>query len=115
MNVLMWSYRNEIEMRAAHSSTRSPEDVMTDTNITKDQMYGAVAPGDFESMIELDRYEQRSTAFDKIISATHDHFWDPLDKKYIDFDEPFDLENEAMMPEEMQPVLRLPYVAEHLK
>ena len=28
----------------------------------------------------------RSTAFDKIISATHDHFWDPLDKKYIDFD-----------------------------
>jgi len=59
---------------------------MTDSNITKDAMYGAVAPDDFESMIELDRYEQRSTAFDKIISATHDHFWDPLDKKYIDFD-----------------------------
>jgi len=59
-----------------------------DGNITKDAMYGAVAPDDFESMIELDRYEQRSTAFDKIISATHDHFWDPLDKKYIDFDEP---------------------------
>ena len=48
---------------------------MTDSNITKDAMYGAVAPDDFESMIELDRYEQRSTAFDKIISATHDHFW----------------------------------------
>ena len=88
---------------------------MADTNITKDQMYGAVAPDDFESMIELDRYEQRSTAFDKIISATHEHFWDPLDKKYIDFDEPFDLENEALMPEEMQPILRLPYVAENLK
>ena len=88
---------------------------MTDGNITKDQMYGAVAPDDFESMIELDRYEQRSTAFDKIISATHDHFWDPLDKKYIDFDTPFDLENEAMMPEDMQPLLRLPYIAETLK
>jgi len=88
---------------------------MTDSNITKDAMYGAVAPDDFESMIELDRYEQRSTAFDKIISATHDHFWDPLDKKYIDFDEPFDLENVAMMPEEQQPILRLPYVAETLK
>jgi hypothetical protein len=85
-----------------------------DTNITKDTMYGAVAPDDFESMIELDRYEKRSTAFDKIISATHDHFWDPLDKKYIDFDEPFDLENEALMPEEMQPLLRLPYIAEKL-
>src|ERR1700742_2717737 len=67
---------------------------MTGGNITKDIMYDAVAPDDFESMIELDRYEKRSTAFDKIISATHDHFWDPLDKKYIDFDEPFDLANE---------------------
>ena len=88
---------------------------MTDNNITKDAMYGAVAPDDFESMIELDRYEQRSTAFDKIISATHDHFWDPLDKKYIDFDEPFDLENEPLMPEDMQPLLRLPYIADKLK
>src|SRR5579859_680448 len=87
---------------------------MTDGNITKDAMYDAVAPDDFESMIELDRYEKRSTAFDKIISATHDHFWDPLDKKYIDFDEPFDLKNEALMPEDMQPLLRLPYVAERL-
>ena len=65
-----------------------------DGNITKDIIYDAVAPDDFESMLELDRYNARSTAFDKIISATHDHFWDPLDKKYIDFDEPFDMENE---------------------
>jgi hypothetical protein len=82
--------------------------------ITKDSMYGAVAPDDFESMLQLDRYGARSTAFDKIISATHDHFWDPLDKKYIDFDEPFDMENVAMMPEEQSPILRLPYVAETL-
>src|ERR1700726_4016284 len=71
-----------------------------DGNITKDLIYDAVAPDDFESMLELDRYGARSTAFDKIISATHDHFWDPLDKKYIDFDEPFDMENVAMVPEE---------------
>src|SRR6201995_1385223 len=70
---------------------------MTDGNITKDAMYGAVAPDDFDSMIELDRYEQRSTAFDKIISATHDHFWDPLDKKYIDFSQPFDMEREYLV------------------
>jgi hypothetical protein len=49
---------------------------MADGNITKDAMYGAVAPDDFESMLTLDRYNERSTAFDKIISATHDHFWD---------------------------------------
>src|SRR6267142_169104 len=70
---------------------------MTDGNITKDTMYDAVAPDDFESMIELDRYENRSTAFDKISSATHDHFWDPLDKKYIDVDEPFDLNLSASL------------------
>jgi hypothetical protein len=87
---------------------------MADGNITKDKMYGAVAPDDFESMLELDRYGARSTAFDKIISATHDHFWDPLDKKYIDFDEPFDMENTAMVPEEQNGILRLPYVAEKL-
>ncbi|MBT9471533.1 MAG: ferritin-like domain-containing protein [Pseudomonadota bacterium] len=87
---------------------------MADGNITKHVMYGAVAPDDFESMLDLDRYNARSTAFDKIISATHDHFWDPLDKKYIDFDEPFDIENVAMIPEELSPVLKLPYVAQTL-
>jgi hypothetical protein len=87
---------------------------MADGNITKDKMYGAVAPDDFESMLELDRYNARTTAFDKIISATHDHFWDPLDKRYIDFDEPFDMENVAMVPEEQNGILRLPYVAEKL-
>src|SRR6201992_2505343 len=92
------------------------EDAMAaDGNITKDIIYDAVSPDDFESMLELDRYNARSTAFDKIISATHDHFWDPLDKRYIDFDMPFDLENEPLLPEEQQPFLRLPYIAEKLK
>ncbi len=35
-----------------------------DGNITKDEVYRAVAPTDFESMLELDRYNNRSTAFD---------------------------------------------------
>ncbi len=87
---------------------------MTDGNITKDIMYDAVAPDDFESMIELDRYEKRSTAFDKIISATHDHFWDPLDKKYIDFAEPWDM-NEPMQPDEQIFALQIPYVRDHLE
>ena len=76
--------------------------------ITKDEAYDAVAPNDFPAMMDVDRYGQRSTAFDKIISATHDHFWDPLDTKYIDFSEPFDMENEMIMPEEMIPEFRLP-------
>jgi len=87
---------------------------MADGNITKDLIYDAVAPDDFESMLELDRYNNRSTAFDKIISATHDHFWDPLSKDYIDFDEPFDMENEALLPEEMIGVLQTNYGKEML-
>src|ERR1700722_14502007 len=88
---------------------------MTIKNITKDIMYDAVAPDDFESMLELDRYGARSTAFDKIISATHDHFWDPLDKKYIDFDEPWDMENEALLPDDQVLSLGIPYVLDHLE
>ena len=87
---------------------------MADGNITKDVMYDAVAPDDFESMLELDRYNARSTAFDKIISATHDHFWDPLDKKYIDFDEPFDMENQMILPEDMIISMSTDYVSNHL-
>src|SRR3990167_4488395 len=85
-----------------------------DGNITKDIMYDAVAPDDFESMLDLDRYNNRSTAFDKIISATNDHFWDPLDKKYIDFDEPFDMENEMLLPEDMIISMSTDYVSNHL-
>jgi hypothetical protein len=85
-----------------------------DGNITKDLIYDAVAPDDFESMLELDRYNARSTAFDKIISATHDHFWDPLDPKYIDFSEPFDMENTMILPEKMIGPLQLDYVNEIL-
>jgi hypothetical protein len=65
-------------------------------------------------MLELDRYNNRSTAFDKIISATHDHFWDPLSKDYIDFDAPFDMENEALLPEDMIGVLQTNYGKEML-
>jgi hypothetical protein len=87
---------------------------MTIKNITKDAMYEAVAPDDFESMLNLDRYGARSSAFDKIIAATHDHFWDPLDKRYIDFDEPFDMENQALIPEELVGALQTKYVSDAL-
>jgi hypothetical protein len=88
---------------------------MTIANITKDIMYEAVAPDDFESMLELDRYGARSTAFDKIISATHDHFWDPLDKKYIDFDAPWDMATQPLLPDDMIMSLNTDYVSNHLR
>jgi hypothetical protein len=96
-------------------ATASETFAVADGNITKDAMYDAVAPDDFESMLNLDRYGQRSSAFDKIISATHDHFWDPLDKKYIDFDEPWDMDNEPLVSEDLNIAIQTDYVSNHLK
>ena len=85
-----------------------------DGNITKDLIYEAVAPDDFESMLDLDRYGARSTAFDKIISATHDHFWDPLDPKYIDFSAPWDMQTQPLVGEELVAALQTDYVKDKL-
>jgi hypothetical protein len=79
---------------------------MTALQITKDNAYDALEPTDFPAMMDVDRYNARSTAFDKIISATHDHFWDPLDKKYIDFAEKFDIENDQILPDEFFPIFQ---------
>ena len=74
--------------------------------ITYDKAYDTVAPGDFPAMLEVPRYGRRTDAFDSIISATHDHFWDPLDKNYIDFDQPFDMALTPVMPLETAVELR---------
>ncbi|MGH6869871.1 MAG: ferritin-like domain-containing protein [Rhizomicrobium sp.] len=74
------------------------------THITKDAAYDAAAPDDFPAMLDVERYGRRTTAFDKIISATHDHFWDPLDKKYIDFNQPFDLTTQKILPDRFFPI-----------
>jgi hypothetical protein len=74
--------------------------------LTRDEIYDTVAAGDFASLMNVDRYNKRTSAFDKIISATHDHFWDPLDKKYIDFDQPFDVEREYLVDPKLVAVAR---------
>jgi hypothetical protein len=67
-------------------------------HITHDAIYDTVDRDDFDAMIEVDRYARRTGAFDEIISQTEDHFWDPLDPAYVDFSQPFDVENETIMP-----------------
>ncbi|QQS11574.1 MAG: ferritin-like domain-containing protein [Rhodospirillales bacterium] len=76
-----------------------------DEHITRDPAYRAVAPDDFPAMIEPDRYEMRSDAFDGIIGATHDHFWDPFNPAYLDYGTPFDITKEHIMPPERVPEL----------
>jgi hypothetical protein len=101
------------EVAMADSAAQIPSTVR---QITKDEVYDAVPPNDFSKMLEIDRYLNRSSAFDKIISATHDHFWDPLDKKYIDFESaPWDLDTMDLQPDEMVPALLTDYVKEHFE
>ena len=74
--------------------------------ITYDKAYDTVGREDFPAMLEVPRYGRRTNAFDGIISATHDHFWDPLDKNYIDFDQPFDMATTSVVPLDMVVELR---------
>ncbi len=73
--------------------------------ITYDPIYNTVAPNDFPALLEVDRYGDRTSAFDGIISATHDHFWDPMDSAYLDFGQPFSLEESTVLPRDMIPEL----------
>ena len=84
-------------------------------SMNKDPAYNAANPSHFIPMIEENRYIERVDSFDKMISATHKHFWDPNDKSYIDFDEPFDMENEYIVdPRVFCMELRVPSVANKL-
>jgi hypothetical protein len=60
--------------------------------------YNTIDRDDFLKFIEVDRYADRVSAFDEIISATADHFWDPLDPRYVDFDAKFDMNEQMIMP-----------------
>lgn len=74
-------------------------------HITHDAIYNTLERDNFAGMIEPGRYHERTDAFDSIISATVDHFWDPTDPTYIDFSADFPLEEEMLMPREMVPEL----------
>ena len=67
--------------------------------LTYDPIYETVSS--FPAMLETERYGDRTGAFDGIIAATHDHFWDPMDQAYIDFGVPMDLTQQMIMPREM--------------
>ncbi len=74
-------------------------------DITYDRAYDTLDRDDFAGMIEVDRYADRSDDFDAIISATVDHFWDPGDPDYIDFQDDFDVASELIMPRDFIPEL----------
>jgi hypothetical protein len=77
----------------------------TERAITHDPAYEAVAADDFAAMVAVERYGRRSDAFDAIIGATHDHFWDPHNSAYLDYAQPFDLDRDSIVALERFPEL----------
>lgn len=71
------------------------------THITYDKIYNTVDRDEFTSMLDVDRYADRTDAFNDIVSATVDHFWDPTDPRYVNFDaDEFDIKNQTILPRE---------------
>ncbi|HZP20412.1 MAG TPA: ferritin-like domain-containing protein, partial [Bauldia sp.] len=82
-----------------------PKPSPTEAHITHDPAYETVAADDFAAMVEVGRYGRRSDAFDGIIGATHDHFWDPYNPAYLDFTQGWNLDSEPLLPLERFPEL----------
>ena len=53
---------------------------------TVNPAFNAVARDEFSAMIDADRYLRRSESFETLIARTNEHFWDPEDPDYIDYD-----------------------------
>src|SRR5213594_2057485 len=62
-----------------------------------DPAYQTVAPDDFPAMLEPARYARRTPHFEEIIARTEEHFWNPEDRDYIDFDQPWSA-GEPLLP-----------------
>ena len=73
--------------------------------IQYDPAYNTVSRDDFPAMLDVARYTTRSRSFDEIIARTNEHFWDPDDGDYIDFQAPWSAE-EPLLPLDFIPELQ---------
>lgn len=64
--------------------------------------------GTFQDRLRPSYFLEKSNIFNKMISLTHEHFWDPNDPAYINFNAPFDLSKYPVMPFETVPELCSP-------
>jgi hypothetical protein len=86
-----------------HHRAMNSSDKERNRKATMNPAFNAVARDDFSSMLDLKRYLDRSDRFETIIARTNEHFWNPEDPVYIDYqvappaDEP--LIPFAMIPE----------------
>ncbi len=62
-------------------------------------VYRTVGHADFLAMLAVERYAQRSPAFETLIARTNEHFWNPEDPDYIRYDTPLDPDVPILPPE----------------
>ena len=63
-----------------------------------DPTYRTVDRDDFAAMIQPERYLRRSPHFEEIIARTEEHFWNPEDRDYIDFETPWRADEPILPP-----------------
>lgn len=69
----------------------------------KDPAFRTSAGDPFETMLDPARHSARTVRFDEAIGRSHDHFWDPNSPAYLDFDAPFDVATQYVLPPGMFP------------
>jgi hypothetical protein len=67
--------------------------------------YQTTSPDDLASLVNPERYGDRSGAFDEIIDAAESHYWTPSDPRYIDFSGAFDVREQLVLPAAFTPEL----------
>jgi hypothetical protein len=72
-------------------------------DVPNHRAYNTVAREEFSLLMDVDRYARRSSDFEEIIARTEEHFWNPEDRDYIDFEQPWS---------GVEPILPLDFIAE---
>jgi hypothetical protein len=70
------------------------------------EVYNTVAVDDLASLLNPQRYGERTEAFDEIIAAAESHYWNPDNQRYIDFTGEFDLRERLILPLDFAPELQ---------
>jgi rubrerythrin len=58
------------------------------------------------SLFDVGRYTLPTGDINRLLSSSHDRHWDPADPAFLDLRQPFDVENQWIMPREWFPELR---------
>lgn len=92
----------------------TPPDVSPPLLRQQHPAFAAIGSQGFTEMLELQRYVSRQPAFNRMIESAQDHYWTPFDRRFLDFEQPFDVDTQPLAAETWFPVLETPSVRARL-